>query len=156
VPFIARWPGRISAASVSDEVISLNDMLATFADIIEVPLAPGAGEDSYSIVPALFEERQSFPIREAVVLHSQDGMFAIRQGRWKLILGQGSGGFTEPKRITADDGMPEWQLYDLVSDPREQVNLLDEHPDVVGHLTALLLKYRAQGHSRPDAAAALE
>jgi hypothetical protein len=37
--------------------------------------------------------------RDAVVHHSVDGMFAIRQGDWKLALGRGSGGFSDPKKL---------------------------------------------------------
>lgn len=154
VPFVVRWPNRIRAGRVSDEIISLTDLLATFAELLDVPLSMDAGEDSYSILPVLLEEERSGPIREAIVHHSQDGMFAIRQGRWKLILGLGSGGFTDPKRTTPAGGEPEWQLYDLERDPGEQENVFDEHPDIVGRLAALLLRYRAQGHSRPAAPAA--
>lgn len=151
VPFVVRWPGVVRESSVSDQVVSLTDLLATFAGVLDVTVAADAGEDSYSILPALLEEDPSGPIREAIVHHSQDGMFAIREGRWKLILGLGSGGFSDPKRLQPEPGAPEWQLYDLERDPRELTNVFDEHPEVVGRLATLLLRYREQGHSRPAA-----
>lgn len=144
VPFIARWPGRIKGGSVSDETICHVDLLASCAAILGHKLAPDAGEDSYNILPALTGRRLAGPIREATVHHSISGMFAIRQGRWKLILGRGSGGWSGRGR--PED--PPVQLYDMSADASEQRNLSDEYPQVVERLTRLLDKYKKQGHSR--------
>lgn len=147
IPFLARWPGKISAGSVSRELGCLTDLMATAADILDLNLPKNAGEDSYSLLPALLGKKGR-PIREAVVHHSQDGMFAIRQGEWKLILGRGSGGFSQPKRIEPKPGEPEGELYHLSKDPAESTNLYQKHPEMVASLSALLHKYRQQGHSR--------
>ena len=55
------------------------------------------------------------PIREATVHHALIGMFAIRRGDWKLILGRGSGGFTLPQYFPPKPGEPEGQLYNLAT-----------------------------------------
>ncbi len=89
------------------------------------------------------------PIREAIVHHSLSGMFAIRQGPWKLIDGRGSGGFTAPRQIEPKPGEPEGQLYNLDDDPGERNNLWSERPEIVQRLTALLERYKTQGYSRP-------
>lgn len=148
VPFIARWPGRIREGSRSAELICLTDLLATTAAILGTKLPEGAGEDSYNILPALQGKRPQRPIREAIVHHSSDGTFGIRQGSWKLILGLGSHGFSEPKTIEAKPGEPEGQLYDLERDPQEQVNRWSSHREVVARLTALLERYQRDGRSR--------
>lgn len=145
VPFIARWPGHIKRGAVSDETICHVDLMATYAAILGYDLPADAGEDSFNILPAFHGDKLDGPIREATVHHSGNGMFAIRQGRWKLILGRGSGGWSGQGK--ADD--PLLQLYDMSSDVRERENLYGEHPDVVEHLTKLLKKYRDEGHSRP-------
>ncbi len=149
VPFIIRWPGHIAPASQSDALVSLTDMLATFAAIVGAELPRDAGEDSYSLLPVLLGENPETPLRDAAIHHSADGMFAIRQGPWKLIEGRGSGGFTEPIRIEPGPGEPAGQLYNLSEDLGETNNLYRQHPDVVARLTALLDQYRQQGHSRP-------
>ena len=46
VPFIARWPGKVPAGKVSNELVCHVDLLATVAGIAERPLAAGAGPDS--------------------------------------------------------------------------------------------------------------
>ncbi len=151
VPFLARWPGRIKPGETSDEVICLTDLLATAAAIVGKPLPPDAGEDSYNILPALLEHQDAKPIREAIVHHSTKGMFAIRQGRWKLIEGLGSGGYlTKPIFVTTQPGEPPGQLYDLQADPGETTNLYAQHPDIVRRLSELLKRYQESGRSRPE------
>ena len=56
VPFVARWPGRIEAGSVSHELISLVDLMATFASVTGQMLPDDAGEDSYDLTPVLLGE----------------------------------------------------------------------------------------------------
>lgn len=148
VPFIARWPGKIKPDSTSDEVICMIDLMATVAGIVGVRLPADAGEDSYDILPALLGRKLDRPIREATVLHSGAGMFAIRQGRWKLILGRGSGGVSPPRWFKPKPNEPQGQLYDLRDDPREQRNLWTTRPDVVERLAKLLEKYKKTGRSR--------
>lgn len=146
-PFIVRWRNRIKPGSVSDETICLTDLMATFAAITGAELPQHAAEDSCSFVPALLGQSSQRSEREAIVHHSVDGMFSIRQGKWKLILGRGSGGFSEPARIIPAPGEPQGQLYDMDNDTAETTNLWYLHPQVVAQLTELLVRYKEQGHS---------
>lgn len=151
VPFIARWPGRVAPGSVSDQLICLVDLMATCAEILGTRLPDGAGEDSVSLLPA-FLGRAEKPLHEAVVHHSINGSFAIRQGRWKLALCPGSGGWSDPRPGRDDTSdLPPVQLFDLESDIGERKNLQAEHPEIVGRLTELLKRYVADGRSTPGA-----
>jgi len=147
VPFVVRWPGVIESGSVSDQTICLTDLYATFAEVVGHELGDNEGEDSVSLMPIL-KGQVSEPIREAVVHHSLRGMFAIRKGDWKLILGLGSGGFTKVDTKPAKQLGLQGQLYNLKDDPQEKNNLWKEKPEIVAELTALLEKYKAEGHSR--------
>lgn len=148
IPFMARWPGRIPPGSLSIQLGCLTDLMATLASLTGVKLPNNAGEDSYNLMPELLGKRPG-PIREAVVHHSNQGMFSIRQGQWKLELGLGSGGFSAPQQVEPAPGGPKGQLYDLQNDPGETNNLYQKHPDIVDRLSTLLEKYQRQGHSRP-------
>jgi arylsulfatase A-like enzyme len=149
IPFLARWPGKIKPNTVSDELGCLTDLMATAAGVTRFKLPRAAGEDSYDLYPALIGQARP-PIREAVVHHSNQGMFSIRVRNWKLELGLGSGGFSSPAHLDPASGGPEGQLYDLSQDPTESDNVYLQHPDVVRRLTALLERYQQQGYSRPD------
>lgn len=149
VPLVARWPGHIKPGSSSAETICLTDLLATAAAIVGERLPDDAGEDSYNLLPVLQGRALQRPLREATVHHSGAGLFAIRQGPWKLIDGLGSGGFSQPKTEPPLPGGPTGQLYNLAEDVQEQHNLFLRHPDIVARLKQLLETYKTQGRSRP-------
>jgi arylsulfatase A len=149
VPFMVRWPGHVAAGATSKELICLTDVLATVTEIVGDKLPDDAGEDSFSLLPVLRGDKRDRPIREAIVHHSGDGTFAIRQGPWKLAMALGSHGFSAPHDIKPKPGEAKGQLYNLDDDPREQKNLWLEKPDIVERLTALLHKYQREGRSRP-------
>jgi arylsulfatase A len=149
VPFIVRWPGKVKPGTTSDQVVCLNDLFATCADILGARLPDAAAEDSVSLLQA-FLGTASGPLRAAIVHHSINGSFAIRQGPWKLALCADSGGWSPP-RPGRDDvkGLPKVQLFNLSADRAERRNLQAEHPDLVDRLTRLLEKYVADGRSTP-------
>ena len=149
IPFLARWPGKIQPGTRSGQLVCLNDLMATCAEILAVKLPDNAGEDSVSILPALLGTAGK-PLHEAVVHHSINGSFAIRQGPWKLELCGDSGGWSAPKPGSAEaQRLPPTQLYDMTKDVGERVNECQAHPEVVARLTKLLEKYIADGRSTP-------
>ncbi len=149
VPFIVRWPAKVKAGTKSDQTICQTDLFATVAAILGQPYPPNAAEDSVNILPALLGKAKR-PLREATVHHSINGSFSIRQGRWKLALCPGSGGWSEPRPGRTDfSGQAAVQLFDLGSDVGETTNLAPQHPAVVKKLTALLQSYADRGRSTP-------
>jgi len=149
IPFIARWPARIKAGSICDDTTCLTDLMATAAEIVGCPLPDNAGEDSVSILPNLLGTATK-PVREATVHHSVNGSFSIRQGRWKLLLCPGSGGWSDPRPNSKEaKQLPPIQLYDLSKDISETTNVQQQHPDVVKRMKALLQDYANRGRSTP-------
>ena len=144
VPFFARWPGEIEPGSTREEVISLTDVFATVAEIVGKELPNNAAEDSFSLLPLLRGKPWARP-RAAVPHHSIQGMFAIRDGRWKLVAGNGSGGREDP--IGQPFERP-YQLFDIASDPSEQSNVYDQHPAVAQRLERELERIRSWDRSR--------
>jgi arylsulfatase A-like enzyme len=157
VPFIARWPERIPAGKTSGEAICLTDLMATVAHLIERDLPQDAGEDSYDILPALLDQRRTAPIREAVVHHSANGYFAIRQGDWVYIDHKtgdaNSGNNAEPKWFRRERGAQphsaESELFHLAEDLPETINLTEKHRGRARAMKALLEKYKKAGRSAP-------
>lgn len=150
IPFIARWPGVVAPGSACGQLACLTDLMATCADLASARLPDDAGEDSVSILPLLRGEDRV--VRQAVVHHSITGRFAVRDGRWKLVLCPGSGGWTAPRdEVAAQQGLPPVQLYDMEADPGETTNLQEEHPEVVARLAGLLERASAEGRSTPGA-----
>ena len=141
-PFIARWPGVVKPGSQCSQLISLNDCMATCAEITSAQLPVNAAEDSFSFLSLLKGADRA--TREAVVTQSGAGMFAIQRGEWKLIIGQGS---SNPAQVNPKESSG--QLYNMSSDIAEANNLYSKHPEIVNELTALLKKYVDDGRSTP-------
>ena len=150
VPFIAHWPGKIQAGSLSNQTICFTDMLATFAAVVDAELPPDAGPDSFDILPVLLgKQPESKPIRGPLVIPARRGMMSIRSGHWKLITGLGSGGFSKPNYIKPAPDGPKGQLYHLGDDLAETHNLYLEKPNIVKSLQSKLAQILNQTKTRP-------
>jgi arylsulfatase len=99
VPQLIRWPGRIPAGEVSNEIVQHHDWLPTFLAAAGDPgvvdkLKAGheIGEttykvhiDGYNLLPYLTGEAEKSP-RQAFVYFSDDGdVLAVRYDNWKLV-----------------------------------------------------------------------
>lgn len=129
VPFIVRWPGKIPAGKVSDELICSTDVMATCAAVLGVELPDHAAVDSLNLLP-LWRGQSEKSDRDSVILDGSDGTFAIRRGPWKYI----EKNSVKPAR----PGSGEDQLYNLVSDIGERTNVIQQYPEVVTELRAQL------------------
>lgn len=107
VPLAAVWPGVVKPGSTSEALIGLNDLMATWAEILGVKRLPEQAPDSVSFLPVLKdptrESRTSLVTRgtRANALHEK----TVDGQHWKLILGPGSGSSgrfcSEPKSEVA-------------------------------------------------------
>ena len=143
VPLFIQWPKGIEAGSTVDATVSLTDLYATLADIVGEKNEPGVATDSVSLVPLLGDDTATRGI--PIVHHSNGGMFAIRDGRWKLVFGHGNGGDHRDLYLPFSDApfsQPE-QLYDLEQNPTEWRNLIKARPEVVARMTALMEEIRS-------------
>ncbi|MFC5051438.1 arylsulfatase [Rubritalea spongiae] len=148
VPHIVRWPAVVKAGSSSDEIICLNDFMATCSEITGRALKDNEGEDSVSFLPALKGEK-IVTERKGIVHHSYTGKFAYRSGKWKLILAKGSGGLDDGLTKEEMAAAPKGQLYDMENDESETKNLYTEKPEVVEKLLTMLEYEVKQGRSTP-------
>lgn len=149
VPFIVRWPGKVPAGSVCDDMISVADILATTAAIVDekLPAAATAAEDSHNALPAFFGTPNAPPTRDHMFVHSADGVFAIRKGPWKWIEGVPVSEIRPTvRKARANQFKP--MLYNVKDDPAETTDVSALHPEVVKELSALVNRYRDGGYSR--------
>lgn len=151
IPLLVRWPTRVAAGGKSDAFVSLVDLMATCAELLSAKLPDHAGEDSISFLPQLLGKTTTHS-REVLVESSNNGSFAIREGKWKLLLCPDSGGWSFPRPGSAEaKALPRFQLYDQHVDPTEKTNLVSQHPDVVQRLGRRMRDYIRNGRSTPGA-----
>lgn len=146
VPFIVKWPGQIEAGSVSDEVISQVDIMATLAAITKTDLPEKAAPDSYDLTSILKGEAYISPLREATVHNTFKDTWGLRKGKW-LYLNASTGEHSKmPNSFKALRGYEDFEtdvlLFDMEKDPGQRTNLSLEHPDKIKEMEDLLQKHR--------------
>jgi len=144
VPFVIRWPGRIEPGSKAADTICLTDFFSTVSEIVGEDLPDETAEDSFSFLKQIKGGQKKTP-RAPVIHHSSRGMFAVREGKWKLVLGNGSGGREKP--VGTPFGRP-YQLFDLSADIGERTNVIAQHAEVAERLEKAFADLRSKGRSR--------
>ena len=133
VPMIVRWPGKIKAGTVSDQVWAFWDFLPTAAELAGCKIPSGI--DGLSIVPTLLgagEQRQhGFLYWE---FHEGGSKQAVRMENWKAI------------RPRLDAPL---ELYDVQNDIGETSNVAAQHPDLVAKIEAYLKTARTESKPWP-------
>jgi len=131
VPYLTQWTGHIPAGTVNNNLMQLNDFMATVKAITGATLPASAAEDSINMLPELTGTATS-PLRTAGVTHSANGTYSIRQfdsanNEWKLTFTPGNGDLSDNQKVDPKANITNFtklQLYNLTSDPGEQANLL--------------------------------
>ncbi len=137
-PFIARWPGKISAGKIDDtSVVAGVDLFPTLCRLAGVPFPAGHksdGEDVSNILtgqprprtnPLMWEWR--FNIAGHVLNRSPQ--LSIRDGDWTLLM--------NPDRSRTE-------LFEIRRDPSEVDNVAAQHPDITARLSAKLLAWHRE------------
>ena len=143
VPFLVRWPQKISAGTTSAALMCQIDFLATFANLASVPLPEGAGPDSLNMLPALLGNDRTG--RDHLV--EQAGVLSLRMGPWKYI--EPGKGPALNKQVNIETGnAPQPRLFHLEQDPSEQTSIAEQHPDQLETMASLLNRVREHGTPR--------
>lgn len=131
VPCIMCWPGTLKAGACSHVVSSL-DFYRTFAALAGAPVPTDRVIDGRNILP-LMRDPGGRHDEHPFFYNHRNRLDAVRLGPWKLHLCRKEG----PAPASACR-----ELYNLVEDVGETVNVYDAHPDVVRRLEALAEDFR--------------
>ena len=126
VPFIARWPGKVSAGKSSDELVAFWDMMPTLAEVAGA--TPPANVDGISVLKALEGGAVANP--HAYLYwdygHNRERYDqAVRMGDWKGV------------RLGRETPI---ELYDLSNDIGEQQDVAKQHPDIVRQIETIMAR----------------
>ncbi|HEX4948133.1 MAG TPA: arylsulfatase [Blastocatellia bacterium] len=131
VPFIARWPGKIKAGTVSHLPAVFYDVLPTLCEVVK--LEPPKNIDGVSLLPTLLgkgkQRQHEFLFWD---FNGYGGQQAVRIGDWKGL------------RRNLQRGNTKIELYHLANDIGEQYDVADKHPDLVQRVAAIM----AREHTR--------
>ena len=125
VPFIVNWPEKIKGGKISENLICLTDLMASFADLIGYGLEENMGEDSFNILPIIIGANEE-EVRESIIHHDYGGRLSMRKGNWKLV---------------GD------KLFEIITDHNEKINVAEKYPQQVNELKQLLEKQKTNGRT---------
>ena len=136
VPFIVRWPARITPGT-SDALVNQVDLLASFAELLNIDLSDGEAVDSRGSLAALLGRD---PKGLEYIIEESFGL-ALRWGDWKYI---------QPVRPMWPNGRApiERSLYNLEADPSETKNIIADHPEIADEMEARLTRMVESGGIR--------
>jgi arylsulfatase A-like enzyme len=146
VPFAARWPGKIPAGSVSNEIIHEMDLFPTFARIAggKVPtdrIIDGVDQTDFLL------GKQKKSNREGVIVYMGNDVWGVKWQNWKV-------NFKEQDNIVTEThsyGMP--RVYNLLKDAGETQNVLFPETWVpkaaLGQLGAHVMSLRQEPPIKP-------
>ncbi len=140
VPFMARWPGQITAGSKSDYAGQVFDLFPTFLELAGASATEPGALDAVSLVPVLKGEAVTtlrdlyFVRREGGRAYGGKSYEALIRGDWKLL---------------QNDPYSPLELYNLKNDPGETMNLATKAPKVFNELSAALAARIQRGGSIP-------
>jgi arylsulfatase len=120
VPFLIRWPGRVPAGAVSNEIVHEMDLFPTFAKIVGAKLPRDRIIDGVD-QSAFLLGREERSARESVVVYVGAEIYGVKWRDWKLMMKELPTGFGQPAE---QPQIP--YIYNLLLDPKE------EHPVLYG------------------------
>lgn len=147
VPFIVRWPGHVPAGRADTEsIVTAVDLLPTFADVAGATLPEKYASDGQSILKLLQggtvqREKPMFWEWRYGKKSGIKPMLAVREGPWKLFYHQ-------------QDGSVE--LYNVMRDRAETMNLASENPELVSRMKALAVEWKKTLPEQPKASTTSE
>jgi arylsulfatase A len=124
VPCIMRWPGKIPAGEVRNELTSSIDFFGTIAGLTGAKVPQDRTTDTKDVSPLMFATEPTESPRTEFFYYHRNNIEAVRDDRWKLHVRK------------LDEEINE--LYDLRADIGETTNVYDQHPDVVERLNGLI------------------
>ena len=132
VPCIIRWPGRIPAETVNNQLISAIDLFPTLISAchLDTPNLKTvlADCDGVNILDSLIKKRHRRHARNTLLFwHGWGTPQAIRMNQWKLF-------FDDVQELPGSQQGP--VLINLKDDPAEMTNISEQHPQRVEEMLA--------------------
>jgi arylsulfatase len=114
VPFLIRWPGKVPAGAVSNEIVHQTDMFTTLASFADAKIPRDRIIDGVD-QSAFVRGKQANSNRESMIIYVGDDIYGVKWRNWKMVTTELDAGFGVP---TKSYSIP--LFYNLHLDPKEQ------------------------------------
>jgi arylsulfatase len=123
---IASWPEVIKEGTTTDHISVFYDVLPTLAEVAKTKAS--IETDGISFLPVLKGEEQMDHEFIYWEFPAYGGQMAVRMGNWKAL------------RKDMNEGNQEWGLFDLDKDPREELDVSHNHPDIIQQVNDIVAR----------------
>ncbi len=149
VPTIIHYPSKIRAGSICEENVCHTDFYRTFADMFSNTLPDEVAEDSFSMLPLIYETGKSD--RAATICNSAVGFMGIIKNGYKLLCCPDGGvGRTCVQSVLEGKTINEpFELFNLNDDIQETTDIFSKNPKIVDELLKELNRVFDDGRSYP-------
>lgn len=135
-PCIIRWPGRIPAGRVTNEIVHEIDLFPTLAAAVGADIVPkDRAIDGVNQLPFL-EGKQAKSSRDSVIFFANTQLRAVKWHDWKLH-------YVFAPEAGAPPVPPLMRLFNLLSDPREESDIKDANPWAVSVMDRIVAEFTA-------------
>ncbi len=133
IPCLMRWPNTIPAGCACHKLAATIDLLPTIAHLTGARPPAENTIDGKCIQDLMLNVDNAPSPHEAFYYYFMEQLQAVRAGKWKLYLPL-EGKWVNSKRKKEESPS---RLYNLNADISEEINLADQHPEIVERLLAL-------------------
>jgi arylsulfatase A-like enzyme len=137
VPCVMRWPGKIPAGSVCNELAVAFDIPVTLARLAGATMPTDRIIDGKDIGDLILAKADAKSPHEAFFYYSGNRLNAVRSGEWKLKLQTTLQEETEYGKYEHPQSPIPPKLYNLTTDLGEQKSVLPDHPNITRRLNDL-------------------
>jgi arylsulfatase len=138
VPFVMRWPGRVEAGRVNDEIVHAMDLFPTLARFAGGKVPEDRAIDGIDMSDLMLGKTEKSG-RDGFIVYMGNDIFGIKWRDWKIHFKEQTGWNGVLREYT----MP--RVYNLINDPQERDNVIFPHtwvlkaglPQLEAHVASL-------------------
>ena len=130
VPFIARWPGKIAAGRVNNEVVHVTDLFTTLITLVQGQVPIDRAIDGCNQLPFLLDGARS--AREGFLFYLKGDLRSIKWRDWKMHY------YWMPEVNEGQGKLESPYMFNLTRDPKEESNVAVHNTWVLGPMLKMV------------------
>ena len=141
-PFLIRWPGKVPAGSVSNEIVHVVDLLPTLGRIAGYEVPEDRIIDGVDQLDFLTGKQDRSNL-EGFIIYNNDDVYGYKWRNWKMHLVELENMNSEPMRLNVP------RVYNLITDPKEEYNMASEATWVLPVMFEKIVEFQATLAAEP-------
>lgn len=143
VPFIMRWPGKVQAGRVSNDIVHVTDLYTTLSHIGGATIPQDRPIDGIDQT-GFFTGEAPASLREGFLFYIKNELRAVKWRDWKLHF------YWEPEVNEGRGKLESPYLFNLKQDPKEESDILIFNTWVLGPILKMVQAFNQSCQAHPN------